>query len=101
MTLVKNNDLIFSVQVDKLMLIRFVFTSGNIRVFCRVRPVCQEEAEADSKSVVSFDSDDDAVLYISNKGKLMTFDLDKVFPPHATQEEVRRSQQVQLHGLFI
>ncbi|XP_049419575.1 kinesin-like protein KIFC3 isoform X3 [Epinephelus fuscoguttatus] len=62
---------------------------GNIRVFCRVRPVSQEEQDsADAKTMLSFDSDDDAVLYLSNKGKMMTFELDKVFPPQATQEEV-------------
>lgn len=62
---------------------------GNIRVFCRVRPVSQEEQDsADSKTMLSFDSEDDAVLYLCNKGKTMTFDLDKVFAPRATQEEV-------------
>ncbi|KAI4874775.1 hypothetical protein NFI96_025410 [Prochilodus magdalenae] len=66
---------------------------GNIRVFCRVRPICQEEAESDSKNMVTFDPDDDAVLYLSNKGKLMTFELDKVFPPQATQEEVFQEVQ--------
>ncbi|XP_053356181.1 kinesin-like protein KIFC3 isoform X2 [Clarias gariepinus] len=66
---------------------------GNIRVFCRVRPICQGEAEADGKSVASFDSDDDAVLYLSNKGKLMTFDMDKVFSPQATQAEVFQEVQ--------
>lgn len=63
--------------------------SGNIRVFCRVRPVSQEEQDsADAKTMLSFDSDDDAILYLSNKGKVMTFELDKIFPPQATQEEV-------------
>lgn len=42
----------------------------------------------DAKNMVTFDTDDDSVLYLSNKGKLMTFELDKVFPPQATQEEV-------------
>lgn len=83
------------------MLIHFVFSKGNIRVLCRVRPICQEEAEAEGKSVVSFDSDDDAVLYLSNKGKLMAFDMDKVFPPQATQAEVRRSQQLLLLVLLV
>ncbi|XP_059926859.1 kinesin-like protein KIFC3 isoform X4 [Gadus macrocephalus] len=67
---------------------------GNIRVFCRVRPVSHEEhVSAESRNMVSFDSDDDAVLYLSNKGKTMTFDLDKVFPPQATQEEVFQEVQ--------
>lgn len=38
--------------------------------------------------MLSFDSDDDAVLYLSNKGRVMKFELDKVFPPPASQEEV-------------
>ena len=38
--------------------------------------------------MVTIDPEDDSVLYLSNKGKLMTFELDKVFPPHASQEEV-------------
>ncbi|XP_070761460.1 kinesin-like protein KIFC3 [Enoplosus armatus] len=67
---------------------------GNIRVFCRVRPVSQEEQDsADTKIMLSFDSDDDAILYLSNKGKIMTFELDKVFSPHATQEEVFQEVQ--------
>ncbi|XP_039652106.1 kinesin-like protein KIFC3 [Perca fluviatilis] len=68
---------------------------GNIRVFCRVRPVSQEEQDsaADAKTMLSFDSDDDAVLYLANKGKMMTFELDKVFPPQATQQEVFQEVQ--------
>lgn len=67
---------------------------GNIRVFCRVRPVSQEEQDsADAKTMLSFDSEDDAVLYLSNKGKIMTFELDKVFSPQATQEEVGGSSR--------
>ncbi|XP_075324838.1 kinesin-like protein KIFC3 isoform X3 [Odontesthes bonariensis] len=67
---------------------------GNIRVFCRVRPVSPEEQDsADAKTLLSFDSDDDAILYLSSKGKVMTFELDKVFPPQATQEEVFQEVQ--------
>ncbi|KAL4613647.1 kinesin-like protein KIFC3 isoform X1 [Arapaima gigas] len=62
---------------------------GNIRVFCRVRPVAQEELNAsEARSIVTFDPDDDAILHLANKGKLMTFELDKVFPPQASQEQV-------------
>ncbi|XP_068187420.1 kinesin-like protein KIFC3 isoform X2 [Antennarius striatus] len=67
---------------------------GNIRVFCRVRPVSQEEQDAaDAKGVLSFDSDDDALLYLTSRGKVMTFELDRVFPPQATQEEVFQEVQ--------
>ncbi|XP_041664352.1 kinesin-like protein KIFC3 isoform X2 [Cheilinus undulatus] len=67
---------------------------GNIRVFCRVRPVSQEEQDfTDSKTMLSFDSEDDGILYLSNKGKIMSFELDKVFPPQATQEEVFQEVQ--------
>ncbi|XP_041749304.1 kinesin-like protein KIFC3 isoform X2 [Coregonus clupeaformis] len=65
---------------------------GNIRVFCRVRPVCRGERDS-AENMVSFDPDDDALLYLSNKGKLMTFELDKVFHPQATQEEVFQEVQ--------
>lgn len=68
-----------------------LLSAGNIRVFCRVRPVSQEEQDsADAKTMLSFDSEDDAILYLSNKGKILSFELDKVFPPQATQEEVRK-----------
>ncbi|XP_043120243.1 kinesin-like protein KIFC3 [Puntigrus tetrazona] len=67
---------------------------GNIRVLCRVRPICAGETDAaDTKNIVTFDPDDDAVLILSNKGKLMTFELDKVFPTQATQEEVFQEVQ--------
>ncbi|XP_032417561.1 kinesin-like protein KIFC3 isoform X5 [Xiphophorus hellerii] len=67
---------------------------GNIRVFCRVRPVSQEELDStDAGTALSFDSDDDAVLYLSSRGKVMTFELDKVFPPQASQEEVFQEVQ--------
>ncbi|MBN3293254.1 KIFC3 protein, partial [Polypterus senegalus] len=62
---------------------------GNIRVFCRVRPLNKEDGDdADTKNVVVFDTDDDAVMYVAHKGKSMNFELDKVFSPEATQEHV-------------
>lgn len=48
----------------------------------------EEQDSVDVRTSLSFDSDDDAILYLSNRGKVMTFELDKVFPPQATQEEV-------------
>lgn len=38
---------------------------------------------------MTFDPDDDGVLHVTHKGKSMSFEMDKVFIPSATQEEVR------------
>ncbi|PKU42397.1 kinesin-like protein kifc3 isoform x1 [Limosa lapponica baueri] len=62
---------------------------GNIRVFGRVRPITKEDGEGpEAANAVTFDDDDDAVLYLLHKGKQVSFELDKVFPPQASQEEV-------------
>ncbi|NXF02927.1 KIFC3 protein, partial [Smithornis capensis] len=62
---------------------------GNIRVFGRVRPITKEDGEGpEAANAVTFDTDDDAVLHLLHKGKQVSFELDKVFPPQASQEEV-------------
>ncbi|NXJ65268.1 KIFC3 protein, partial [Rostratula benghalensis] len=62
---------------------------GNIRVFGRVRPITKEDGEGpEAANAVTFDDDDDAVLHLLHKGKQVSFELDKVFPPKASQEEV-------------
>ncbi|XP_063168890.1 kinesin-like protein KIFC3 isoform X2 [Candoia aspera] len=67
---------------------------GNIRVFGRVRPIRTEDGEGpEAVSAVTFDPDDDAVLHLMHKGKLASFELDKVFRPEATQEDVFREVQ--------
>lgn len=64
-------------------------TQGNIRVFGRVRPIMKEDGEGpEAANAVTFDADDDAVLHLLHKGKQVSFELDKVFPPQASQEEV-------------
>ncbi|XP_041125040.1 kinesin-like protein KIFC3 isoform X7 [Polyodon spathula] len=67
---------------------------GNIRVFCRVRPSSKEDGDGpDSKNVVTFDPEDDALMSIWHKGKPIAFELDKVFPPQATQGDVFQEVQ--------
>ncbi|XP_022100934.1 kinesin-like protein KIFC3 [Acanthaster planci] len=62
---------------------------GSIRVFCRVRPIIKEDgAGALAKNAVSLDADDDALLYLQNKGRSTTFEVDKVFSAESTQEQV-------------
>ncbi|XP_039209597.1 kinesin-like protein KIFC3 isoform X3 [Crotalus tigris] len=67
---------------------------GNIRVFGRVRTIQIEDGEGpEAVSAVTFDPDDDAILHLMHKGKLITFELDKVFRPEATQEDVFQEVQ--------
>uniref|UniRef100_UPI00398F5397 kinesin-like protein KIFC3 isoform X2 n=1 Tax=Pristiophorus japonicus TaxID=55135 RepID=UPI00398F5397 len=67
---------------------------GNIRVLCRVRPVTREDGTGpDTRNITSFDHDDDAVLYVSHRGKVSVFELDKVFRPHALQEDIFQEVQ--------
>lgn len=62
---------------------------GNIRVLARVRPITSEDGTGPgAQNVITFDRDDDGILHVTNKGKLQTFELDKVFHPSTTQEEV-------------
>ncbi|XP_043842946.1 kinesin-like protein KIFC3 isoform X2 [Dromiciops gliroides] len=67
---------------------------GNIRVIGRVRPITKEDGDGpDAANAVTFDSDDDAVIHLLHKGKPVSFELDKVFPPHATQQDVFQEVQ--------
>nr|XP_033798120.1 kinesin-like protein KIFC3 isoform X2 [Geotrypetes seraphini]XP_033798121.1 kinesin-like protein KIFC3 isoform X2 [Geotrypetes seraphini]XP_033798122.1 kinesin-like protein KIFC3 isoform X2 [Geotrypetes seraphini] len=67
---------------------------GNIRVFCRVRPVMEEDSDGpEFVNMVTFDPEDDAVLHLYHKGKMVSFELDKVFPPVATQQDVFQEVQ--------
>ncbi|CAJ0966738.1 unnamed protein product [Ranitomeya imitator] len=62
---------------------------GNIRVLVRVRPITSDDGTGPgAQNILTFDQDDDGILHITNKGKRQSFELDKVFPPSTTQEEV-------------
>ncbi|XP_072169012.1 uncharacterized protein [Diadema setosum] len=62
---------------------------GNIRVFARVRPLIKEDGSGiAAKPVVTFDEDDDGLLNLTNKGRLSTFEVDKVFDMSSTQDQV-------------
>ncbi|XP_004625999.1 kinesin-like protein KIFC3 isoform X6 [Octodon degus] len=67
---------------------------GNIRVIARVRPITKEDGEGPkAASVVTFDPDDDAVIHLLHKGKPVSFELDKVFSPGASQQDVFQEVQ--------
>ncbi|KAM8825971.1 kinesin-like protein KIFC3 [Synchiropus picturatus] len=62
---------------------------GNIRVLCRVKPVLKEDQHQEGQSVVvTADPNKESSLTVLSKGKSRVFELDKVFHPQATQEEV-------------
>lgn len=63
--------------------------SGNIRVLCRVKPVLKEDQQhEESQAVVTVDPNNESSLSVLNKGKARVFEMDKVFHPQSTQEEV-------------
>ncbi|XP_061427903.1 kinesin-like protein KIFC3 isoform X2 [Lethenteron reissneri] len=67
---------------------------GNIRVLCRVRPAIEEDGEGTpAHSVVQVDPEDDGAVHVVQRGRQHSFQLDRVFPPHASQEEVFREVQ--------
>ena len=62
---------------------------GNIRVYCRVRPVIKEDGGGKmAENVVSFDEDDDTVLSVYSKGSTKQYEMERVFCPESTQEQV-------------
>ncbi|KAL5736762.1 hypothetical protein ACOSP7_031242 [Xanthoceras sorbifolium] len=62
---------------------------GNIRVFCRCRPLNSEEIAAGAAMAIDFDSAKDGELtVISNGAPKKTFKFDAVFRPQAGQDDV-------------
>uniref|UniRef100_A0A8C8RGR7 Kinesin family member C2 n=1 Tax=Pelusios castaneus TaxID=367368 RepID=A0A8C8RGR7_9SAUR len=63
--------------------------AGNIRVLCRIKPVMEaDQQEGDVITAVSPEHGSDSSVVVHYKGQDRTFELDKVFLPEATQEEV-------------
>ncbi|KZV56429.1 kinesin-3 [Dorcoceras hygrometricum] len=63
---------------------------GNIRVFCRVRPLLADEAASDSK-IISFPTTMETQgrgIDLCQNGQKHSFSYDKVFMPDASQEDV-------------
>lgn len=59
---------------------------GKIRVYCRVRPISQEEKKKGSGSVVNVA--DEFTLKVQTRNGPKAFSFDSVFGPDATQEKV-------------
>ncbi|EMP25905.1 Kinesin-like protein KIFC3 [Chelonia mydas] len=68
---------------------QLVELKGNIRVLCRLKPVTEvDQQEGEVSTAVSTEPGSDSSVTARYKGKERTFELDKVFLPEATQEEV-------------
>ena len=66
-----------------------VYIPGNIRVFCRVRPSIKEDGSAaGAATVVTYDDDDDSIVNVLHKGRVQGFELDRVFQPEVSQQQV-------------
>lgn len=66
-------------------------------MFCRIRPSIPEDGRGAGSSVVArADAEDDSKMRVLFKDREQTFDLDRVFPPQATQSEV-----LSLFELFV
>ncbi|WVZ55152.1 hypothetical protein U9M48_005852 [Paspalum notatum var. saurae] len=64
-------------------------TKGNIRVFCRCRPLSKDEVSSGQKCVVDFEGANDGDILISNSGTTKkTFKFDRVFTPKDDQDVV-------------
>ncbi|XP_027342373.1 kinesin-like protein KIN-14N isoform X1 [Abrus precatorius] len=64
---------------------------GNIRVFCRVRPLLPDEACGAEGKVLSYPTSMEALgrgIELTQSGQKHSFTFDKVFAPDASQQEV-------------
>ena len=58
-------------------------------MLCRMRPPIAEDGSGSQVAmVVRADQEDDGVLYVQSKGAAKMFELDRVFGPQSSQEEV-------------
>ncbi|XP_069077093.1 kinesin-like protein KIFC2 [Pleurodeles waltl] len=88
-----NKDLLQKYQREVLLRKKYhdqlVELKGNIRVLCRIKPLTEaDRTEGTTATTVTTDLSDDTKVGVFYKGKERAFDLDKVFLPHVTQEEV-------------
>jgi Kinesin motor domain len=76
-----------SIRQRKLLHNQLEDLRGKIRVFCRVRPMSEEENKSGCSNIVTI-SDDFSVNIEAKPGLVKTYMYDTVFGPKATQEEV-------------
>lgn len=66
--------------------------AGNIRVFCRCRPLSKEEVASGYTTAVDFDAAKDGDIGITSNGSTKkSFKFDRVFTPNDNQGEFMNS----------
>lgn len=61
--------------------------SGNVKVYCRFRPLNPDEIKEKAQTNYSISNDCKSVS-ITNKGQGVEFSFDQIFPPSTTQQEI-------------
>ena len=83
----KEQDLKDSIRQRKLLHNQLEDLRGKIRVFCRVRPMSEEEYVKGCSNIVTI-SDDFSINIESKPGMVKTHMYDAIFGPNASQEDV-------------
>ena len=60
---------------------------GNIRAYCRVRPISDQELTGGHKDITTYPTEDE-VRVVDQNGKIKGFEFDAVFQPTSTQAKV-------------
>jgi len=75
-------------KARKIIYSKYLELQGNVRVFCRVRPILEAEKSIDHNTdVTEFPSDEDIVIKPDATSKF-PFEFDKVFQPNSTDDDV-------------
>jgi len=83
-------------QTRKRLHNELIELKGNIRVFVRIRPPqLRFGFPPTSNSVVTYDKDDDCVLYVTNsRHKLTRYEVDRIFDQNSTQQDLYKEVSV-------
>ncbi|CAM8990323.1 unnamed protein product [Rhodiola kirilowii] len=85
------NKIIEGEQIRKKLHNTILELKGNIRVFCRVRPLLPEDDASMESKAVSFPTSTESAgraLDVMQNGQKLSFTFDKVFTPDVSQEDV-------------
>lgn len=61
---------------------------GNIRVFCRVRPILKKEIEHGHRKAITFPGDGNLEIHNEDRNSHQSFSFDEVFKPSITQTQI-------------